>query len=170
MGLMFGWQGQKLNLFDVPYCRSMKLNFVYIFRVNIWCDLPIEHSFYGFCAMKLVITYVKWLLTYWILCVWFLGWKIFFLLTLLSSYLLCGGLLSIWCRGFFGKGCSVCVCVEPESGCSACLVQWLDWVEQWLCYPLHFCVMAEVTHQPYLAWNKCLIKPCLHCDNFIIYP
>jgi len=32
----------------------------------------------------------------------------FFLLTLLCPYLLCGGLLSIWCRGFFGKGCIVC--------------------------------------------------------------
>jgi hypothetical protein len=62
------------------------------------------------------------------------------------------------------------VCVEPESGCSPFLVQWLDWVVQWLCYLPHFRVMAEVKHQPYLAWNKCLIKPCLHCDNFIICP
>jgi len=26
---------QKLNLFDIPYCRSMKLNFVYISRMDV---------------------------------------------------------------------------------------------------------------------------------------
>ena len=108
MGIVFGRQEQKLNLFDIPYCRSVKLNFVYISRMNNWCDLPVEHSFRGFCAVEYVIIYIKWLLMYWILCVWFLDWERFLLLTLLCPYLLCDGLLSVWCWGFFGKGCSVC--------------------------------------------------------------
>jgi hypothetical protein len=171
--LCFLWNGDCVWLvrtkmkFDFPYCRSVKLNFIYISRMNIWCDLPVEHTFHGFCAMDHVITYIKWLLMYWILCVWFLGWESFF------SWHYCVHTCCVAASCPFDVEGSLArdvVCVEPESGCSPFLVQWLDWVEQWLCYLPHFRAMAEVKHQPYLAWNKPLIKQCLHFDNFVICP
>lgn len=106
---------QKLNLFDIPYCRSMKLNFVYISRMDVWCDLPTDHSFCGFCAMELVITYIKWLLMYWILCAWFLGWESFF------SWHYCVHTCCVAASCPFDVEGSLArdvVCVEPESGYS----------------------------------------------------